>query len=169
MIKHLHLPHLLSISAAMLFAIETTFADSTTDQDSASHSSSFARNVCYVDLATLLYRGAISLNYERIWQDVGIRVGYGAGAGLEDGTGSGFLVMANVFPAEGHNFEIGAGVSVMWVSRFGHNEPRRTRVYPAGSLCYRIQPSDGGFFFRFGWSYVFYYGTPFTVSLGIAF
>lgn len=173
--KHLHLLYAVWMCAALALAIETGFADSTSVPGSASLPLRSKENVFYLDVSTALFIGAISLNYEHTWEHVGYRVGFGAGGGapeLEVGNGYGGMVMLNVFPLDEHKLEIGFGASVMWLSRFGSrfaSEPRRTQVYPAGTICYRIQPSDGGFFLRLGLSYVYYLGTPFTVSIGIAF
>lgn len=152
----------------LLCTTEVALADSTYTAGTDSSHFRPVNNVFYLDYSTFLLIGSISLNYERTWNNVGVRVGFGEGYAFETGSGSGFMVMGNVFPFEEHKFEMGFGVSVMWVSRFGP-EPRRTQLYPAGSICYRLQPPDGGFFLRLGLSYVYYYGTPFTLSIGIAF
>lgn len=173
--KHLHVFHLLLICAALALATDTSFADSTSVPASASLSAYSATNAVYLDVSTALFIGAISLNYEHTWGDIGFRVGFGAGGAaseIEVGDGYGGMAMLNVFPLDDHKLEFGFGASVMWVSRFGSrfaSDPRRTQLYPAGAICYRVQPSDGGVFLRLGLSYVYYLGTPVTVSIGFAF
>jgi hypothetical protein len=133
------------------------------------NNSPVARNVFYIDLSTMLIKGSISVNYEREWGNIGVRFGIGSAAAFETANGSGVMVMANYFPAGDHSFDIGAGLSLMQMSRARPSGPDGTKVYPAFTMCYRIQPPDGGLFFRAGFSYVYYEGTQFTVSIGIAF
>jgi hypothetical protein len=161
---HLHCCPKLCVSILLVFAGVPCFAQGEVEDSSLS-----GANIFYLDVSTMLVGGSISLNYERTWERFGIRFGAGTGALLETGSGSGFMAMAMVYPAADRHFDMGAGLSLMQMSRSRPSGPEGTRLYPAFTMCYRIQPREGGFFLRVGFSYVFYQGTPFTLSIGSTF
>jgi hypothetical protein len=137
-------------------------------QENVAEILSSANNIVYVDFATGFIQLSLSINYERTWEDFGIRVGFGQGVSFEVGSGYGGMAMVNYFPVAEHKFELGAGVSVIREDPEGH-QFTQTKVYPAASMCYRIQPNDTGLFFRVGFSYVYYHGFPIAASLGLVF
>ena len=136
-----------------------------------------AKNALYVELATLIFTGAASINYERILTDnVSLRVGYGvAGAFFVVGTasGNGPQVMAHFFFGEGTaKFELGAGAAFMFSEAtefIFDTSADELLIFPSIALGLRLQPYDGGFFGRFGTAWTYGYGIGFVAGLGAVF
>lgn len=130
-----------------------------------------ARNVVYVELATLIAFGSISVNYERqIAQNFSLRGGIGLSwQGLSYGpdrqNGLSGLAMANLlapFAGNEQKVEIGAGACA-GPALIG------STIAPALALGYRNQPLRGGLMFRLGATWVYGNGLPVQISLGYAF
>ena len=143
-----------------------------------------ASNVLHLEFATLGITGALSLNYERVFQEHWtLRVGLGGGylilpLGIlfTASQGMGAQVMANyLFFDSNHHLELGAGFSVMFVFTegvFALSVPvggYAVEFFPALSVAYRYQRRDGGFFIRTGIMWSFGFGIPIGGSLGWAF
>jgi len=133
-----------------------------------------AKNVMYVEVASILYFGWGTINYERIFTDnLSIRAGFGGGYAAQLDypmlTGYGVLLMFNYFTkGPRHRFEAGIGVSMVQISgNFDDYTWAKGRVvYPALSVSYRYQPREGGFFFRGGLTFHSAFGTPIQITIG---
>lgn len=125
----------------------------------------------YLDIATALLVGNVSINYEAPLQDhMLLRVGFGAGYYLgwetENSTSLGLLAMVNVVTSgSSSRFEIGAGGSINRTYESGNMQ---WKVLPAFAVGYRHQAYSGGFVFRVGLSYTFAFGYPFYIGVGFA-
>jgi hypothetical protein len=151
-----------------------------------------AKNAIYIEGlgAGLFY----SLNYERSFSDFSARLGFSyisLGATASTGTSGvsasatwiAFPLMVNYLGirAKKHIFDLGAGVSVLMVgagaSSFGQDgsaSASASTVIPAPvlNIGYRIQPTDGGFVFKIGWSPMLingYFWPTGYLALGAAF
>lgn len=127
-----------------------------------------AYNVVYVELATMLLTGSISMNYERaILPSLGLRAGYGTAWMFEHDVIECGQIMVNYFVGEDHRLEIGFGVAVSSADATGAGVNSNT--VPAFALGYRYQPWTGGLLFRAGGAWSYAYGFPVQISLGYAF
>ena len=125
------------------------------------------KNGIYGTLGTTLNFGAANLNYERMiignqngfFTSYWVRVGYG-GYYNWDEKGRIFNLGLTALSGNGKNhFEIGGGITSFadrtgyLIDRKGDQSVKRSSyhtIYPAGSLGYRFQNSNGGSFFRAG-------------------
>ena len=108
-----------------------------------------------------------SINYDRMFsQSIGGRVGFSyAELDDEDGEGNVFVtfvpVVANYLVGKGkHKLEIGLGALVVFASRDffgfgGTSAVDNSGVFGTGTFGYRLQPPDGGFVFRAGFTPIF--------------
>ncbi len=142
-----------------------------------------ARNTVYVEVATMLFVGGVSINYERVLtRQFSLRTGLGTGYYADFGggvtkTAVGTLVMLNYLPSErDYKFEAGIGLSLLYFKDgfpggdlLGRVDPGSLSVMPAIAIGYRYQQRDGGFFFRVGITYTYFMLTPLQVSFGYTF
>ena len=146
-----------------------------------------AKNALYLEIATIVLAGGVSVNYERMLTDnISVRTGLGAGyytslqSEYSDATAIATMGMLNLLTAgNNHKFEIGAGVSVIFPVKnkkgvlhfLGDRDfiPGQISFMPACALGYRYQQSEGGFFFRAGLSLTYLFGFPFQLSAGYTF
>lgn len=124
----------------------------------------------YLDLATFLIVGNLSINYELPLQSqwllrFGIGLGYDSGYyEKESRTTAGLLSMIN-FITEGSSshFESGAGISI---NSINDGEGSQWKIYPAFIIGYRYQAYDGGFIFRTGLGATLAFGYLLYLSFG---
>jgi hypothetical protein len=142
-----------------------------------------ARNTVYLEIATMLFVGGASINYERVLtQHLSIRTGLGTGYYADFGdkvtkTAVGDMVMLNYLIGGGdYHFEAGAGASLMYFKDgftggdlWAPVSPGQWNVMPAVAIGYRYQQRDGGFFFRVGITYAYFMVTPVQFSFGHTF
>lgn len=110
----------------------------------------------YLELGgnALLY----SINYDKlISDDFGLRAGFMAFAAVGSSSAVvavGVPVLANYFVGEGnHRLELGLGFTYMAGSvGVADVAAEGSGIMPTGSIAYRYQPVDGGFFFKVGFS-----------------
>lgn len=123
----------------------------------------------YLDIATALLVGNVSINYEAPLQNhMLLRLGFGAGYYSEwegeSKTSVGLLAMVNFLTTgSSSRFEIGGGGSINRNNTGGNME---WKVLPAFDVGYRYQAYSGGFVFRVGLGYTFAFGYPFYISTG---
>ncbi|MBI5325539.1 MAG: hypothetical protein HZB41_09775 [Ignavibacteriae bacterium] len=135
----------------------------------------FAKNIIYIDAASFLAIGYITLNYERMIADhFSLRTAYGYGYYFEIDFGgggearymNGFNLMANyLIGVKNSKFELGIGLCMTQVKIY----PRiLEKFYPTFAIDYRYQPRFGGILFRVGLSEIFATG-GINLSLGYTF
>lgn len=145
--------------------------DSTQPNQSGGHS-----GIAYID-ATLLppvtfaiyYH--VSANYERMFREQWAwRVGYGYSGGILIEAGEqahGILLMINYLSQGVNKFEVGAGGSLVFASTTKQQTGSvRTLLVPSIAIGYRYQAS-GGTFFRTGLEWVYLWGFPLHLSVGL--
>jgi hypothetical protein len=130
-----------------------------------------ANNAIYLEL--LGPGGFYSVNYDRAFGDFAGRIGFSymsisASTGLESASAS-WLGVPLTFSylgigSKNHMLEVGAGVT-LWsfgagASAFGAGATGASAllIAPTGVFGYRMQPKDGGFFFKAGLSPIFLFG-----------
>jgi hypothetical protein len=169
-----------SILALMIYVPPNAMSQSAPTDDSLLP---VARNTVYLEVATALLVGGVSINYERVLtQHFSIRTGLGTGYYADFGdkvtkTAVGNTVMLTYLLGKGdYHFEAGAGASLMYFKDgFTGGDylagvlPGQWGVMPAIALGYRYQQRDGGFFFRVGITYTYFMVTPVQVSVGHSF
>lgn len=117
------------------------------------------------ELTTVALMG--SLGTSASWRPVrGLAVSLGGGAGYllsvygEPYTAVGGQVMAHaLFGGDVHSFEVAGGVGAIW----------DVGLLPAAFVGYRRHPLAGGFVFRIGGGWNYYYGVGLDVSFGYGF
>jgi hypothetical protein len=141
----------------------------------------FTKNVFYAECAGSLYFGNYnySVNYERLLaKEFSVRAGIGAGRFVKGTTwGKSGIIMFNFLMGNTHKFELGLGVNYTYekstvipdkntdvISDVSYN-----KTSPCLSFSYRYQPSETGLFLRSGLTWVYNYGVPFQISIGVAF
>jgi hypothetical protein len=122
----------------------------------------------YLDLATIIYFGNASINYEfSLRKQWIIRLGVGAGYSLYGGdkTSVGLLSMINfITSSNSSHFEVGAGGSINRMKDYKNKI--EYKIYPAGIAGYRYQSYEGGFTFRTGLGFTFAFGYLLYLSFG---
>ena len=131
------------------------------------------RNTVYLDIATFVFGGNASINFEAPFgEHTLLRCGYGFGylVQFDNGTvySSGLLAMMN-FVTSGNNsrFEGGIGGSFVQINRSTNIFlSAGSKLLPSFAIGYRYQPQTGGFVFRIGLGYTYAFGAPLYISLG---
>ena len=165
--KKLYILIALFLSISLHNVIAQT-ADSSTVNQAAVH------NVIYFEVATFLIMGSVSLNYEHsINENYWLRIGYGGGylidfANKRDTWGRGPMIMAMYLMGDNNKLEFGLGGTFLY-GKIHHFNAVDWWLFPAASIGYRYQPSDGGVLFRVGLTYDYYMGAPVELSIGYAF
>ena len=121
----------------------------------------------YIDLATIVYDGNASLNFEFSLQKQWlVRVGVGAGYALyPEDISIGLLSMINfISSGSSSHFECGAGGSINRIKNYENKF--EWKLYPAFIVGYRYQAYDGGFVFRTGLGFTFAFGYLLYLSFG---
>jgi hypothetical protein len=134
----------------------------------------YAKNILYIDLATVLLSGYCNISYERLFTNfISMRVGYGYGYlvhSIADGpttNGQTLCLLVNFLCFEGNSkLEFGMGATYLMEEEvFG---PPKYKLGYAFSCNYRYQPKYGGFIFKTGMS-LLYPGFGFNFAIGHAF
>jgi hypothetical protein len=144
------------------------------DEDEDDGDERTAPNAIYLDLGGpgLIY----SLNYDRAFGDVAVRLGFSyisisatATSGTSTATASATMITVPLtasyigIGSKTHIFELGAGLTFMYLGAgadglYGSDESASASAFlPVGTALvgYRLQPKDGGFMFRVGASPLF--------------
>ncbi|MCL5991199.1 MAG: hypothetical protein M1419_03755 [Bacteroidetes bacterium] len=134
----------------------------------------FARNVLYIDAASIIFVGYISANYDFMLNPFfSIRLGAGLGYELSFSGSSGYYRgvtgMMNFLPGgENSKFEFGIGASYVMEDREYYQSKNNNQVSVAFTIGYRYQNKYKGMLFRIGVSNLGY-GGGLHLSLGYAF
>lgn len=134
----------------------------------------FAKNIIYLDAASLLFVGYVNINYDYML-NINSSIRFGAGIGyLFEWEGpshnyQGFSLMYNFLPGKNNSkFELGFGASYIKEEIEYYRSEYKSRFSVAITIGYRYQNRIEGMLFRIGASYLGYIG-GLNLSLGYSF
>jgi hypothetical protein len=147
---------------ATLGLARPAFAQQQASQATAAPAEHTANDTVYLELLGPGLLG--SIDYERLFDELAVRIGFGAIVVPEDPGSSLHLSVPMTLSYLGtrsgqHSFEVGVGAAIIASSCNAPNPcvfwPEPVTVAPVLLAGYRYQPSDGGFAFRAGFSPTF--------------
>ncbi len=136
-----------------------------------------AHRILYGELSTSVVASALSINYEHmVTNHLTMRLGYGVGyipgnlaGGIFD-SGSAIMGMMNYLSNAESGLEVGGGISLLTVKTARYDDGTRPLLArPSFVLGFRSCSQPGGFLFRIGLSWVYYFGAGLHLGLGHAF